>query len=127
MGCTHKGPKTFTNYQRVALIILYHRSRKALRDFIAELYETLWPKWLGLKEIPGKSTLNDWMKLFKLDTIKNIHNLLVSKQKPEIMTIIARIIFASLLIPKKRSKTLTLKLRKLMNYAKCEMKSITED
>ena len=83
----HKGPKTFTNYQRVALIILYHRSRKALRDFIAELYETLWPKWLGLREIPGKSTLNDWMKLFKLDTIRKIHNMLVSKQKPEIMAI----------------------------------------
>ena len=82
-----KGPKTFTNYQRVALIILYHRSRKALRDFIAELYECLWPKWLGLREIPGKSTLNDWMKLFKLETIRKLHNVLVAKQKPEIMAI----------------------------------------
>ena len=42
---------------------------------------------VGLREIPGKSTLNDWMKLFKLDTIRKIHNMLVSKQKPEIMAI----------------------------------------
>ena len=69
----HKGPKTFTNYQRVALIILYHRSRKALRDFIEELYETLWPKWLGLREIPCKSTLNDWMRLFNSISQKSPH------------------------------------------------------
>ena len=83
----HKGPKIFTNYQRVALIILYHRSCKALRDFIVELHESLWPKWLGLREIPGRSTLNDWMELFKLETIRKLHNALVSKQKPEIMAI----------------------------------------
>ena len=83
----HKGPKVFTNYQRVGLIILYHRSKKALRDFVAELYESLWPKWLGLKEIPGKSTLSDWMKIFNLDTIRKLHNVLVAKQKPEIMAI----------------------------------------
>lgn len=83
----HKGPKTFTNYQRVGLIILYHRSKKALRDFIAELYESLWPQWLGLKEIPGKSTLNDWMKLFQLQTIRQLQTILVSDQQPEILAI----------------------------------------
>jgi len=83
----HKGPKIFTNYQRIALIILYHRSKKALRDFVAELYESLWPKWLGLKEIPGKSTLNDWMKLFQLQTIRQLQTILVSDQKPEILAI----------------------------------------
>lgn len=82
-----KGPKIFTNYQRVALIILYHRSCKALRDFIAELPESLWPKWLSLKEIPGKSTLNDWMELFKLETIRKLHSALISRQKPEIIAI----------------------------------------
>jgi hypothetical protein len=67
-----KGPKIFPNYQRVGLIILYHRSKKALRDFVAELKESLWPKWLGLGEIPGKSTISDWMKLFNLTSNKKI-------------------------------------------------------
>ena len=55
------------------------------------------------------------------DIIKELF-LLISTR----MAIIARIIFASLPISKKRSKTLTLKLRKLMNYVKCGMKSIIE-
>jgi hypothetical protein len=83
----HKGPKTFTNYQRVALIVLYHRSKKALRDFVAELYESFWPKWLGLREIPGKSTINDWMKIFNLSNIKMLHNYLIEKQNPKIVAI----------------------------------------
>ena len=83
----HKGRKTFTNYQRVALIMLYHRSRKSLRDFARELYESLWPKWLSLKEIPGKSTIHDWMKLFKLETVRELHQVLTEKQKPTMVSI----------------------------------------
>ncbi len=53
----HKGPKIYTNYQRVAMIILYIRSKKSLIDFLEEFVETKWISWLGLKEIPGKSTM----------------------------------------------------------------------
>lgn len=35
-----KGPKIFTNYKRVALIVLFTRSRKALRNFVPELFES---------------------------------------------------------------------------------------
>jgi len=82
-----KGPKIFTNYQRVALIILYKRSKKSLADFVAELYESKWPSWLGLKEIPGKSTLHDWIKLFEMPIIKTLHKAVLVDEKPEIMAI----------------------------------------
>ena len=54
------GPKLFSDLQRIALVILYRRSGKALRDFIRLLYESQWPRWLDLRNIPGKSTLHDW-------------------------------------------------------------------
>ncbi len=56
------GSKIFTNYQRVAMIILFQRSGKALRSFVNELKENLWPKWLGMKELVSKSTLHRWVK-----------------------------------------------------------------
>lgn len=82
-----KGPKIFTNYQRIALIILYKRSKKSLVDFIEEFYETLWPKWLGLREIPGKSTLHDWIKLFAMPVLKVLHKATLPSKKPKIMSI----------------------------------------
>ncbi len=82
-----KGPKVFTNYQRIALIILYKRSKKSLVDFVSELYETLWPRWLGLKEIPGKSTIHDWIKLFEMPVIKVLHKAILPKNKPNLMSI----------------------------------------
>ena len=54
-----KGPKIFTNYQRIMIIILYLRSKKSLINFVKELHETRWPIWLELKEIPKKSMIND--------------------------------------------------------------------
>lgn len=81
------GPKIFTNYQRVGLIVLYYRSKKALRDFIAELQESRWPSWLGLREIPGKSTLHDWMKLFNLSTIRELNHLLLGDHQPRLVAI----------------------------------------
>ncbi len=82
-----KGPKIFTNYQRVALIILYLRSKKSLVDFLKELRETKWISWLGLKEIPGSSTLNDWMKLFDLSFIRSLLLNQVADERPNIMAI----------------------------------------
>jgi len=66
------GNKEFTNYQRISLIVLYKKSKKAIRDFIKELYETKWPSWLDLKKIPGKSTLHDWLKLFGTGLIRKL-------------------------------------------------------
>ena len=74
------GNKEFTNYQRIALIILLRRSKKSLRDYILELRESLWPKWLGLLRIPGKSTLHDWIKLFKMKTIRELFSLIKPKK-----------------------------------------------
>jgi len=75
----HKGNKQFTNYQRVALIILYHKSKKSLRDFVDELSESKWISWLGLKKIPKKSTLHDWLKLFGMKVLRVINSLVKPK------------------------------------------------
>ena len=82
-----KGPKIFSNYQRVGLIILFLRSKKALRNFVKELHESRWVSWLGLKEIPGKSTLNDWFRLFNLDFIRNLIFKIIEKENPKVMAI----------------------------------------
>lgn len=74
-----KGNKQFTNYHRISLIILFRRSRRSLRDFIDELSESKWISWLGLKKIPKKSTLHDWIKLFATKTIKQLFNFLKPK------------------------------------------------
>ena len=70
----HKGNKEFTNYQRISLIIIFRKSKKSLRDFLRELEESRWTSWLGLKRIPSKSTLHDWINLFKMKTIKQLFN-----------------------------------------------------
>src|SRR3989338_5699772 len=71
------GNKEFTNYQRFSIIILFHRSKKSLRDFVVELSESRWVSWLGLKNIPGKSTIHDWIKMFNMKIIRNISKLLI--------------------------------------------------
>ena len=70
------GYKDFTNYQRIALIILYKRSKKGLRDFIKELQESRWTSWLGLIRIPSKSSLHNWIQQFQMKTIRQLTNLL---------------------------------------------------
>lgn len=82
-----KGPKTFTNYQRIGLIVLFLRSKKALRDFIAELYESRWPRWLGLREIPGKTTLHDWIALFSTPIVRTLNALLLEEEEPQTMAV----------------------------------------
>jgi hypothetical protein len=74
------GNKQFTNYQRISMIILFHRSKKSIRDFIEELYESKWISWLGLKKIPKKSTLHDWLKIFNMKTIRKICKVLLPKK-----------------------------------------------
>jgi len=71
------GNKEFTNYQRISLIILFQRSKKSIRDFVDELYESKWISWLGLKKIPKKSTLHDWLKIFNMKLIRKLCKLLL--------------------------------------------------
>ena len=75
------GNKDFTNYQRISIIILLRRSGKSLRQFIDEnLSESKWVSWLGLKKIPKKSTLHDWLKIFSMKTIRQLCKLLIPKK-----------------------------------------------
>jgi hypothetical protein len=74
------GNKEFTNYQRISIIILFQRSKKSLRDFVSELKESKWISYLGLKKIPKKSTLHDWLKLFDMKTIRKICKVLLPKE-----------------------------------------------
>ena len=75
------GNKEFTNYQRISIIILLRRSGKSIRQFIDEnLSESKWISWLGLKKIPKKSTLHDWLKLFSMKTIRQLCKLLIPKK-----------------------------------------------
>jgi len=74
------GNKEFTNYQRISIIILFRRSGKSLRQFIDEnLSESKWVSWLGLKKIPQKSTLHDWLKIFSMKIIRKLCKLLIPK------------------------------------------------
>ena len=75
----HKGNKQFSNYQRISLIILYQRSKKSLRDFSSELNESKWISWLGLRKIPKKSTIHDWLNLFDMKQIRKLNSLLKAK------------------------------------------------
>jgi len=74
------GNKEFTNYQRISIIILFQRSKKSLREFIVELRETKWISWLGLKKVPEKSTLHDWLKIFTMKMIRNIGKVLLPEE-----------------------------------------------
>ena len=47
----------------------------------------MWPKWLGLKEIPGSSILHDWLKLFEMPVIKALHEATLKEIKPRLMAI----------------------------------------
>ena len=81
------GSKIYTNYQRVALIILQMRSGKSLRKFVDELVESKWPRWLGLKELVTKSTLQRWIKKFTMFDLRRFLDQTISVSKPEIMAI----------------------------------------
>ena len=74
------GNKEFTNYHRISIIILFRRSKKSLRDFVNEITESKWISWLGLKKFPKKSTLHDWIKMFKMKTIRQLLNSLKPKK-----------------------------------------------
>ena len=75
------GNKEFTNYQRISIIILFHRSKKSLRQFIDEnLSESKWISWLGLKKVPAKSTLHRWIEMFNEKIIRKICKFFIPKK-----------------------------------------------
>jgi len=81
------GPKVFTSCQMVSLIILFLRSKKSLRKFISEFYETKWCKWLWFRELLTGSSIHRWMQKFKLKFIRNLNQLILFNEKPRIMSI----------------------------------------
>ena len=87
MHDNHFGNKVYTNYQRVALIVLFMRSKKALRQFVAELKESKWPRWLGLKELPSKSVFHNWLTKWNVSWLRKILNKTVADQKSSLMAI----------------------------------------
>ena len=74
------GNKEFTNYQRISIIILFHRSKKSLREFIVEFRESKWISWLGLSKVPKKSTLHDWIQIFSMKIIHQVSKALLPKE-----------------------------------------------
>jgi hypothetical protein len=75
----HKGNKEFTNYQRLSLVIIFRRENKPIRDFIEWLGESKWVSWLGLKKVPQRSTLHDWLDLFDMKLIRSLISFSVDK------------------------------------------------
>lgn len=83
----HFGPKIFTEWQKLMCCILYRRSGKSYVRFVEELCETRWPKWLGLREIPGKSSVQRWMKQMPWHLLKKFSRRLLQGQKPRLLAI----------------------------------------
>ena len=81
------GNKVYTNYQRVSLIVLFMRSKKALRKFVDELFESKWPCWLGLREIPCYRTIHSWLVKWNVSWLRNIINKTTAEEKPVLMAI----------------------------------------
>lgn len=81
------GPKIYSEFQKFSLVILFRRSKKVLRDFIAEIYETKWPSWLDLKQIPSKSVLHDWCKKYTVEFLRKLNLVLLQDQNPHLMAI----------------------------------------
>jgi len=83
----HFGSKKYSNYQRLGLIVLFQRSRKALRDFVSELKESKWVNWLGLKEIPSYRTLHHWLTKWSVTWVRNVLRTTVADKQPSLMAI----------------------------------------
>ena len=81
------GPKIFTDYQRKALIVLFLRSKKALREFVELLHESRWTSWLDLREIPSKSSLHAWMQKYATACPRLLNEMLLEDEKPSLMAV----------------------------------------
>jgi transposase len=82
----HLGPKVYTEFQKLMCVILYKRSLRSYVRFVDELHESLWPRWLGLREIPGKSSVQRWLKQTPRRLLRKFSNKLLP-QKPKLLAI----------------------------------------
>ena len=87
LHCNKKGPKRFTEHQRIGLIILFQRSRLSLREFVTRLPEQKWISWLDLKQLPSKSTLHSWLERIPEKIIRLFNAIILRKEKPSLMAI----------------------------------------
>jgi hypothetical protein len=82
------GPKIYTDLQRVALLILRIRTGYTYKRFCEEyLPESKWPKWLGLRELPGKSSLHRWAQNVDMSLLRKLNKQLLLDEKPSTMAI----------------------------------------
>ena len=66
---------------------MFLRSRKSLRNFAKELFESLWIKWLGLREIPSFRSIHEWLKKWNLQWIINLLKQISERLNPKTMAI----------------------------------------
>ena len=84
----HYGPKIYTDLQRVALLILRVRSGHTYKRFCEEyLPESKWPEWLGLRELPSKTSLHRWSQEFDMSLLRKLNEQLLTDEKPIVMAI----------------------------------------
>lgn len=82
------GNKQFTQNQKLSCVILYFKSKLSLREFCSYFNnETIWPRRLYLKYKINKSSLNRWIKEFSLTFIKQILEITIKTESPEILGI----------------------------------------
>ncbi|MDP3989952.1 MAG: transposase [archaeon] len=81
------GPQIYSEFQKFSLVILFRRSKKVLRDFIAELYETKWLSWLDFKQMPSKSVLHNWCKKYTVGFIRQLNRTLLQNETPTLMAV----------------------------------------
>ena len=81
------GPKKYTQHQFVALLVLYAKSNMSLRRFIQSLYESKWPEWLKLKEIPCKSSIHNHFNRIGLTLIRLMNKFALKKRRAKRLAI----------------------------------------
>ena len=75
------GPKKYTQHQFVALLILFAKSGKSTRRFVQSLYESKWPEWLKLKEIPCKSSIHNHFCRIGLTLVRLMNKFALQKRR----------------------------------------------
>jgi len=60
---------------------LLAKSGKSLRDFVQSLYESKWPEWLNLKDIPSKSSIHRHFERIGLSIIRALNIIIVKTRE----------------------------------------------
>ena len=75
------GPKKYTQHQFVALLVLFAKSGKSTRKFVESLYESRWPEWLKLKEIPCKSSIHNHFSRIGLTMVRFLNKFALQERR----------------------------------------------